>query len=136
MSDIRDGTSYTIMLGELIAGISDTFPGGADRGDLRGTWAHVWMGMASYTHLYTPNTSAGDGLRTEWCKDMPEAGLPCNDPQAGPGGTNYASARSHHPGGVNVVFVDGHVQMYSDSVDLSAWKAMATHAQGEIIGQF
>ena len=45
-----------------------------------------------------------------------------------------SSARSKHPGGVNVLFGDGHVAFFSDSVDLVVWQAIATVDGGEIVG--
>ena len=44
-----------------------------------------------------------------------------------------AGARSHHPGGVNAVFVDGHVEFKSENVDLSLWQSLASINGGEII---
>ena len=129
-------------MSELIAGQDDDpyddANGDDDLGDFRGLWAHTFMGSAAYTHQNTPNSSAGDGLWTKWCTyvDMPQFGLPCNDPQPDEGHTHYASARSHHPGGVNVLFVDGHIQMFSNSVDLTLWHALATCKQGDVVGEY
>ena len=141
IGEIRDGTSTTVMMSELLAGQADIPPpptGDDNRGDFRGLWAHIWMGTASYTHLHTPNSSAGDGLKSAFCNhvDMPQFGLPCNDPQPGSSGSTYASARSHHPGGVSVLFVDGHIQMFSNSVDLTLWHALATCKQGDVVGEY
>ena len=43
------------------------------------------------------------------------------------------TARSYHPGGVNVLYVDGHVSFVSNSIDWHAWHAMATIAGGETV---
>ena len=134
LRDVFDGTSQTAMVGEILAGQKDRFPGGTDRGDLRGTWAHVWMGTASYTHYLTPNSSAGDGLFAYWCTNMPGDGLPC-EPLPDKGRTNYSATRSHHPGGVNLAFVDGHVLFQFDTIDYAVWQAISTHAAGDIISQ-
>ena len=42
-------------------------------------------------------------------------------------------ARSYHPGGVNVLFMDGSVRFASDSVDLGVWRAAGTIAGGETV---
>ena len=143
LKKIVDGTSKTVMLGEILAGQTDSFPGGSGqgaRGDLRGTWAHVWMGSASYTHWLSPNASAGDALWQTWCVNLPAEGLPCDfQPTKGGGlpgsGGNYAAARSHHPGGVNVAFVDGHGRFYQDTVDLIVWRAISTCDTGEVVSE-
>jgi prepilin-type processing-associated H-X9-DG protein len=43
------------------------------------------------------------------------------------------SARSRHRGGVNALFMDGSVHPVRDTVDISVWRAIATHAGGEPI---
>jgi prepilin-type processing-associated H-X9-DG protein len=45
----------------------------------------------------------------------------------------WAAARSRHPGGVNVAFVDGHVKFKIDEIDFAVWEAIATIAGAEII---
>ena len=40
--------------------------------------------------------------------------------------------RSRHPGGVQVLFCDGHVTFASDSVDAAAWRAAGTRAGSEL----
>ena len=133
LKKIVDGTSQTVMVSEILAGQVDAFPGGSGpgaRGDLRGTWAHIWMGTASYTHLLTPNSSAGDAISGVWCHHMPDHGLPCN-PQTR-GGDEFAAARSHHPGGVNVAFVDGHVSFYLDAINAYLWQTLSTYAGEEV----
>ena len=47
-----------------------------------------------------------------------------------PGGGLYA-ADSYHPGGVNVLALDGAVRFVADGVDLALWRAFATRAGGE-----
>jgi prepilin-type processing-associated H-X9-DG protein len=44
-------------------------------------------------------------------------------------------ARSLHPGGVNLALGDGSVRFVSDHVDLAMWRAAATRAGGEVLGQ-
>ena len=83
------------------------------------------MGSSIYTHWLTPNSSGGDSM-TNWCVDRPPM-LPCDT--AGlrfPPGLTYAAARSMHPGGVNVTFVDGHVEFYNDQIDGWVWSARST----------
>jgi prepilin-type N-terminal cleavage/methylation domain-containing protein/prepilin-type processing-associated H-X9-DG protein len=44
-----------------------------------------------------------------------------------------ASPNSLHPGGVNVTFADGSVRFVKDSVNLQAWWALGTRANGEVV---
>ncbi len=46
------------------------------------------------------------------------------------------SSTSHHSGGVNVGFVDGHVQFITDSIDAGVWTAISTRKGNETIGDF
>ena len=43
----------------------------------------------------------------------------------------WKAARSQHPGGVNALFCDGHVQFVKDSVNLATWAALSTRRGGE-----
>ncbi|MBN2294487.1 MAG: DUF1559 domain-containing protein [Pirellulales bacterium] len=130
LRDIVDGTSKTVMLSEVNAG-KNPYVSDSQRGDPRGEWAHVWMGMAAYSHRLGPNSEEGDATWSDWCgpmANMPQVGLPC---VAAPGGgtDTYAAARSRHPGGVNVTYVDGHVGFISNDIDLMVWRAMSTISQ-------
>ena len=51
------------------------------------------------------------------------------------GGPTYAAvtARSYHPGGVNVLFCDGSVRFIKDSINYQTWRALGTIGSGEVI---
>ena len=123
LSKITDGTSNTVMASELIAG-QDGPPN-----DTRGLWLHHWAGSATYTHGITPNSSVADELFNGMCPG-PSTIPPCVKV---PVYIGVAGARSHHPGGVNAVFADGHVEFRSENIDLSLWQALASINGGEII---
>ena len=132
LNEIKDGTSHTVMVGELLTGRVDEYTGESpgQGGDIRGLWLPIPIGSSGYTHWLTPNSSAGDALAASRCVHMPTEGLPCNSqPGSAEDGNNYAAARSRHPGGVNVVFIDGHVEFFSDSVDSNLWRALSTISQ-------
>jgi prepilin-type processing-associated H-X9-DG protein len=42
-------------------------------------------------------------------------------------------ASSNHPGGVNVLFLDGSVKFVKDSVNQVTWWAVATKNNGEVV---
>jgi prepilin-type N-terminal cleavage/methylation domain-containing protein/prepilin-type processing-associated H-X9-DG protein len=69
-----------------------------------------------YNHYLTPNSRFYDCWQTS----------PPHNPA-------LKAARSNHPGGVNVLFCDGHSQFIKDSVSLPTWRALATRQAGEVI---
>ncbi len=45
----------------------------------------------------------------------------------------WKAARSLHPGGVNVIFCDGHVQFVKDSINTAVWTGLGTRNGGEVV---
>lgn len=135
LGDFSDGTSCTAVASEVLAGRDDSHSGD-NKGDLRGVWAEgTSMGSATYMHLNTPNSSVGDALLVGGGQYncVPEDDMPCSDSAGNTYYNEYASARSRHPGGVNVAFADGHVSFFTDEVDLLTWQWLSTIAGGETI---
>jgi len=115
ISRILDGTSNTAFVSELrLVDHSQDF-----RGVL-----HYPEGPL-YHHNQTPNSLVPDQIRHAHC---------VNDPWAPCVGTFVAwiprymtmTARSYHPGGVNLLMGDGHVRFVSESVSLGVWQAAGT----------
>jgi prepilin-type processing-associated H-X9-DG protein len=134
VADITDGTSNTIAGSEVLCGLDDD--NATDKTwDVRGIWAWPVMGGFCYTHMNTPNSTAGDTLwySPQDMECVPSEGMPCNQT----GGTDYsrlqAAARSHHPGGVNAIFIDGHASFCSDTINSLTWQALSTVAGGETV---
>ena len=126
MREYTDGTSTTVAVSELRAGSPDQ---GFPNVDIRGLWTEAFQG-AIYLHINTPNSSVPDGVRSYSCPNPSSLRVsPCTVVSA-PYVNN--AARSYHSGGVNVLFVDGHVQFYDDGVDLVLWQALATINGGEV----
>ncbi|MEX2169196.1 MAG: DUF1559 domain-containing protein [Pirellulales bacterium] len=116
--DFIDGTSSTLILSEAIMHPRDESADG--RGEILND-----VGDGVFMTLYTPNTSIPDAQWGAWCDPAPET--PCTT--AGGTGTRrqtYTSARSFHPGGVNVAFGDCHVTFIADDVSLAYWQAIGT----------
>jgi prepilin-type processing-associated H-X9-DG protein len=80
-----------------------------------GSYHHTW-----YNHAVTPNSKISDCSILSWSPA----------PRGGPG---VYKASSHHPGGVNILFMDGRVQFTSDSIDLAVWRAISTRKGEEIV---
>jgi prepilin-type N-terminal cleavage/methylation domain-containing protein/prepilin-type processing-associated H-X9-DG protein len=104
-----------------LSGGADTSP--ADCASGNGAWSSIrcakWInghyGDTLYNHFFPPNAE-------EW--------------DCGNAYHNMAltSARSMHPGGVQIMFCDGHVAFIENGVDLAVWRAFATRAGDEVYG--
>jgi prepilin-type N-terminal cleavage/methylation domain-containing protein/prepilin-type processing-associated H-X9-DG protein len=133
--DIKDGLSNTLVVSEVRT---------RDRADdQRGAWALPWTGAtilsfdihadesnpnishyipsaSSIGATQMPNSIGPNIDMIHKCSDTAGAQverMPCGE--YGGGSMHYLSAapRSNHPGGVNVVFLDGHVGFISNSVN-------------------
>jgi prepilin-type N-terminal cleavage/methylation domain-containing protein/prepilin-type processing-associated H-X9-DG protein len=117
LTDASDGTSNTILCGEMNFQIKDYFfTSGPFAGALRGGNTQWVWGYASYSfgstgrHLNTTDGTAAD--RT----------------------ARLGMFRSDHPGGANFAFADGSVRFLSNSTDSAAYKAMGSRDGGEVTG--
>jgi prepilin-type N-terminal cleavage/methylation domain-containing protein/prepilin-type processing-associated H-X9-DG protein len=45
----------------------------------------------------------------------------------------WKAARSFHPGGVNVLFCDGHLSFIRDTIDRACWRSLSTRGGGEVV---
>jgi prepilin-type N-terminal cleavage/methylation domain-containing protein/prepilin-type processing-associated H-X9-DG protein len=116
--DLVDGASNTVMVSEILV-----VPDNGSVGDFRGVMHYVEGPL--YHHNFGPNSGVPDGMRTDWCVNIPQA--PC-------AGTYTAwepkkmtmSARSAHAGGVNVLLADGSVHFVTDDIELALWQAACT----------
>jgi prepilin-type N-terminal cleavage/methylation domain-containing protein/prepilin-type processing-associated H-X9-DG protein len=73
-----------------------------------------------YNHAYTPNSPLLDCSNTTQQSFLPS-------------GQEISTARSLHTGGVNCVYMDGHVAFISNSIDLGVWRAASTRSGGELV---
>lgn len=85
---------------------------------LIGSYDYTW-----YNHVPGPNAKISDCAEEPWSANPPLAAL-----------AGSFSASSQHSGGVNTLFFDGAVRFISDAIDLTVWRALATRAGGEPIG--
>jgi prepilin-type N-terminal cleavage/methylation domain-containing protein/prepilin-type processing-associated H-X9-DG protein len=115
---ITDGTSKTVMLGEV-----RQFPGNDGRGVF-------YLGSGSlYSHEFPPNSNALDS--SEWCTAEVNPEAPCTTQFAAVRGPFQQTARSRHPGGVHMAYCDGHIEFINDGIDMRAYRAMATRQAGD-----
>ena len=84
-------------------------------------WKGEWWGYGAtmiYSHTQTPNRTS--------C-------VYHDINQDGRGTITMLAASSNHPGGVNVLFMDGSVRFVKSSVNYQAWYAIATPDYGEVV---
>jgi prepilin-type processing-associated H-X9-DG protein/prepilin-type N-terminal cleavage/methylation domain-containing protein len=129
MAAIRDGASNTMAVAEYLTG--------TDAADGHG---QIYTDRAGNRALYVtlgPNSHAPDNLLdypgfcpSDGSANHPEMNLPCTP---GNSDENYASPRSRHPGGVNVVFCDGSVHFIQDYIDTTTWRNLGWIADGNAV---
>ena len=121
LEQITDGTAFTCLFGELRAGVLPV--------DRRGTWAlgscgasMMWGHGSADDHgpnnpdVYADDMQECDEIHAAINEDqLAEMNMGCDE-----AGVNVqASARSLHPGGVNICMCDGSVHYISDNINCS-----------------
>jgi hypothetical protein len=102
-----------------ISGGNDTTPsacagGGTWSGKRGGKWIDGHYGNTLYNHYYTPNPPQWDCGNASHNKAL-------------------STARSNHPGGVQLLTCDGSVRFVANVVDINVWRALSTRAGGETV---
>ena len=133
VSDVRDGTSNTLMFSETLV------PDVPNWGGPIGETIYGNMGGALFSAALTPNSTASDRVIGPCPHQQGDTGYgaPCAmiashawwTPSAQGA---YAAARSRHSGGVNAAMTDGSVRFVSNSVDQVVWRSTGTRAGNEL----
>ena len=132
ISEITDGTSNTIIVGEqsdwLSPIVSTTAPNSqCDTGDCRSDCGHGFMmGTAAPSVSDYRQFNMTAVLYPVNYKTATATGI------AGNCGSN-TPIQSVHPGGANVLFADGSVQILSESLDIAVLRNLATRNDGKVI---
>jgi prepilin-type processing-associated H-X9-DG protein len=92
-------------------------------------WPEVAVQHIGMTTAWPPNKQTPGG------PDYTTPDVDLNSERERIGGPTYAAvtARSYHPGGVNIVLGDGSVRFVKNSIDGWLWRALGTVAGGEVI---
>jgi prepilin-type N-terminal cleavage/methylation domain-containing protein/prepilin-type processing-associated H-X9-DG protein len=128
LTDITDGTTNTMAMGEYLTGL----PQQEAEWDARG---NHWNDTPGFSQLYTssgPNSPFPDLFNPDkFCYHRPSLNLPCAVDVLE---KLTAASRSRHPGGVNVVMADASVHFIKEDISLKTWQALGTIAGGEVLG--
>jgi prepilin-type N-terminal cleavage/methylation domain-containing protein len=140
LAKISDGTSKTMMFSEVL--VVPTL--GQESGGYNAWGGAISESMTAtggqmFTACHTPNSAFGDRI-DRWVQPPEvyfENGIPvpvlCEGGSSGGASVwwkSRISARSHHPGGVNVSYCDASGEFVSDNIDGLVWRAMATAMGG------
>jgi prepilin-type processing-associated H-X9-DG protein len=126
VDDIEDGTSHTALVAEIIVGQGPY--------TIRGVNTYDEGPVMMFD--YTPNDRTPDIVR--WCGPQdditqnPRAIAPCIRATSTQNMILH-TARSLHPGGVQVGLCDGSVRFVNEMVRLNVWQALATPRGGEVL---
>jgi prepilin-type N-terminal cleavage/methylation domain-containing protein/prepilin-type processing-associated H-X9-DG protein len=121
ITDITDGTSSTMLMSEVVVALNNK--DFITHGDIFNDDPEAAGAMFMTDN--TPNS----GTDTMYCTSSNDPTAPCVN-----GSPGVASARSRHPGGVNVLFCDGSNHFISNTVSLTTWKALGTMNAGDMPG--
>jgi prepilin-type N-terminal cleavage/methylation domain-containing protein len=133
LEHISDGTSNTLMIGEVVQGRG---PGDSTHHDLRGfSW---WGYAAGFESYLLPNSSQPDVMQSAHYCDVDQS-VPSNPPCTWVSNSSLPmmmAARSRHALGVQTSMCDASVHFINDDIDLEVWRAMSTSRGGDMVGAY
>ncbi|NNJ25407.1 DUF1559 domain-containing protein [Alienimonas chondri] len=124
--DVKDGTVSTVMIGEAVSDTDLDFSGREDSDTENVRKDHWYFGGDDVDVLRDLSEcfgSTGVGI------NQVVPGASSTDPEH----LHELSFSSEHSGGAQMGMVDGSVQFFSETIDLTTWNALGTRKGGEVI---
>jgi prepilin-type N-terminal cleavage/methylation domain-containing protein/prepilin-type processing-associated H-X9-DG protein len=132
---IVDGTSNTLLAAEIVQGqgaASGVPINGVTCYDIRGFT--IWGDATGFEALIPPNSTYPDIIyAASHCGYPYSINPPCVVTASPTYPFSLYGSRGRHPGGVNAMLGDGHVQFFKNSINVQTWRALATTKGGEVI---
>jgi prepilin-type processing-associated H-X9-DG protein len=124
---IRDLKPLPLEPDPAIAACRDVADPPANVHESRGgeSWFYTGYSFTGYNHAATPNFEAG------CVRGEPNFELSARIKMAG-----VVPATSLHPGGVNVLMLDGSARFAKGAIDVRTWRALGTRGGGEVVGDW
>jgi prepilin-type N-terminal cleavage/methylation domain-containing protein len=122
--DVTDGTSKTVMVGEVPYGVNGSVNAAGNLISYRGA---VWVGVIAQ--------SANSNVAThQTLRGVLAAGTPSREYI--PNGTNSNAFGSHHPSGTGFTLGDGSVRFLAESIEPSVLNRLAARNDGRPVGEY
>lgn len=111
----------------ILAGLESCLQASLHGGTVNDDKGHFWShGATNYTMFNAVQTPNDAKYPIGGCR----IGYNCCNPDL----AYSAGASSQHPGGVNVLFADGHARFVTDGIDRLVWWRLSTRSGGEVVG--
>ena len=124
--DILDGTSNTLIVGEYLKGVSESYVHGCP---VTNRSIAQFIFVKESPNSTVPDISIPYPGFCDATSNQPKMNLPCVGIW---GNMDTAASRSRHPGGVQGLMADGSVHFFSNTIDvLNVWRPMAFMADGK-----
>jgi len=129
-SDILDGTSNTMVVGEYLTGTSVNSVRGAPITN-RAMAQFIFTGLSP--NSASPDISIDYPSFCQTGDNLPLLNLPC----IGMWSTqDTAASRSRHPGGVQCLMGDASARFFSNTIDMTTWQRLSFMCDGQTLGSF
>ena len=133
-SSVLDGLSNAVGFSETIQGMLGLSISGSPTGiDLRGAPTHA--AFCWFTTWLAPNYDGPDVNPDSGAVCVPQDAAMCVSAVM-VGGPAQMAARSRHPGGVNIVLLDGAVRFVGNTIEWRTWQALGSTQSGDIVDNY